>query len=63
MMTKGNSGKVVLVDEALLESLLDKVERLEARLQSLSGERERRASLISFTSLFNSSTSITYLKD
>ncbi len=38
IMAKERSGKVVLVDEALLESLLEKVVRVEARLQSLSGE-------------------------
>ncbi len=38
MMVKEKSGRVVLVDEALLESLLEKVVRLEARLQSLSAE-------------------------
>jgi hypothetical protein len=38
MMAKERSRKVVLVDEALLRSLLEKVEMVEARLKSLSGE-------------------------
>ncbi len=38
MMTKEKRGRVVLVNEALLKSLLEKVEKVEARLQSLSGE-------------------------